>query len=136
LTEDGLRTRKDKKTQSKRFEKWREWEPGGTTGEQLGLLKGPGWSVCLGAGSEELDVEMRDGTTHLDATDPDAREFEEHLPARPDPWPGGDDNPLLSEIHGNRRCWCRWMAFVPHPKDGARTGGGGVVGGGRERRCS
>jgi hypothetical protein len=99
----GTRTAsKDEKTEDRRrrFEKWREWEPGGTTGEQLGLLKGSGWSVCMGAGSEGLDVEMRDS-----ATDPDATESEEYLPVRPDPWPGDDDTPLLSGIRGKVALW-------------------------------
>jgi hypothetical protein len=55
----------------------------------------------MGAGSEGLDVEMRDGATDLDTTDPDATESEEHLPVLPDPWPDDDDNPLLSGIRGN-----------------------------------
>jgi hypothetical protein len=58
--------------------KWRELEPGGTTGEQLGLLKGSGWSVCMGAGSEGLDEDMGDA-----AADPNATESEEQPPTRP-----------------------------------------------------
>jgi hypothetical protein len=93
LRGEGARARKDEKAENtrRRFEMWREWELGETARE---------WPVCLGAGSEELNVEMRDGATDPDTTDPDATESEEYLPIRPDPWPGDDNNPLLSGIRG------------------------------------
>jgi hypothetical protein len=98
--EGGARAKKDEKVENRRkeFEKWREWEPGGTTGEQLGLLKGPGWSVCVGAGSEGLDEDMGDG-----ATDPDDSESEEHPPLRPNLLPEEHPSVLLNPLLDEQR---------------------------------
>jgi hypothetical protein len=41
----------------KEFEKWRGWQPAGTTWEQLGLLKGREWFLRL-ARDDSLDTEM------------------------------------------------------------------------------
>jgi hypothetical protein len=57
-------TSKDEKTEDKRrrFEKWREWEPGKTTEEQLEQPKEPEWFLRL-AGDDSLDTAMARATT-------------------------------------------------------------------------
>jgi hypothetical protein len=98
--EGDARAKKGEKAEKrgKEFEKWRESEPGGTTGEQLGLLKGSEWSVCMGAGSDGLDEDIGDGTTAPDASEP-----EEHPPLRPNQLPEEHASVLLNPLLDEQR---------------------------------
>jgi hypothetical protein len=57
--EGADQARKQEKVENRRekFKKWREWESGGATGEQLGLLKGPELFLYL-AGDDSLDQKI------------------------------------------------------------------------------